>query len=309
MKKPDISVVVPLYACEKTIVELVERLKLTLENLVLTFEIILVNDGSPQNDWNKCLLLADKYFFVKAVNLSRNFGQHPAIFCGLELAKGEWIVVMDGDLQDVPEEIVKLYKSALQGNMITLAARQNREDNFFKKLNSFLFYKILNYFTGAKLSHQVGNFGIYHKKVVYAILSMGDAIKFLPTMINWVGYDKVIIPVKHNKRLVGSSSYSFFKLLSLAFDNIISFSNKPLKIVIKIGFGLVFISLLMVFYNIYLHLSDQIKVKGYSTIVISIWFLFGCMISILGVIGVYLGKVFDKVKNRPSYLIQEIRNS
>ncbi|QXP67474.1 glycosyltransferase family 2 protein [Polaribacter sp. AHE13PA] len=307
-KEKEISVVIPLYRCANTIEELCIRLIKVFSKLNISYEIILINDGSPENDWEVALKLSEGNNNIKSINLSRNFGQHPAIFCGLEFSRGDWVVVMDGDLQDVPEEIEKLYNKALKGFPIVLGAREERKDTFTKKLGSLIFYKILNFFTGSNLSHQVGNFGVYHKDVILSVLSLGDAIKFLPTMINWVGYDKVVVPVKHAKRLEGSSSYSFGKLLSLAFDNIVSFSNKPLKIFVKFGFLLVFISVLMIVYNLYLSLSNHIVVKGYSTIIISIWFLSGCLISIMGVIGVYLGKVFDKVKARPSYIVYQKKN-
>ena len=305
---PEISVVIPLYKCSKTIEELCFRLEHFFYNLELDYEVILVNDASPENDWELASKLSIKNAKIKSINLSRNFGQHPAIFCGLEHAKGKWVVVMDGDLQDVPEEIEHLYKRASQGFSIVLGAREERKDTVFKRLGSMFFYKFLNYFSGTKLSHQVGNFGIYKRDVILSILQMGDAIKFLPTMVDWVGYPKDVISVKHAKRTEGTSSYNFRKLVSLAFDNIISFSNKPLKIFIKFGFSLVLISLLMIFYNIYLNLTNQIIIQGYSTIVISIWFLSGCMISIMGVIGVYLGKVFDKVKQRPVYIVAQKKN-
>lgn len=301
----ELSIVIPLYNCEFTIEELVNRLNDTINSLNVNFEIILINDASPQNDWEKCKLLTSKFNFVKAINFSRNFGQHPAIFCGLENALGKWIVVMDGDLQDVPEEVNKLYNKALEGFSVVLAARKYREDSIMKKMSSYLFYKVLNYFTDSTLSHEVGNYGIYHKDVIKSVLAIGDSIKFLPTMINWVGFNKVIIPVHHSKRGVGKSSYNLKKLLDLAFNNIISFSNKPLRMFVKFGFFLVFISLCMIIYNLYLNFSNQIKVIGYSTIVVSMWFLFGCVISIIGVVGIYIGKVFDTVKSRPIYIEME----
>ena len=301
----EFSVVVPLYKCSETLKELCARLQTVFNKLEKTYEIILVNDGSPGNDWEVACSLSKENKNIKSINLSRNFGQHPAIFCGLENAKGEWIVVMDGDLQDVPEEIEKLYLKALDGVDIILAARTEREDKFTKKLSSFLFYKTLNYFTGSQLSHAVGNFGLYNKKVIKSVLGLGDYIKFLPAAINWVGYKSDVVEVLHSKRKEGVSSYNLYSLLSLAFNNIVSFSNKPLKIVVKFGFILVGISLFMIFYNFYLKIVGEITVDGYSSIVISMWFLFGCMISIIGVVGVYLGKVFDQVKNRPTYIVQE----
>lgn len=305
-KNIQISVVSPVYKAEKILDELIVELKLTLSALNVRYEIILVDDRSPDNCWGKMKELSTEHDEVKAVRLSKNFGQHPAIISGLSLAKGDWVVVMDCDLQDQPKEIEKLYKKALLGYDVVLAKRKERNDSFYKQTTSYVFSKVYGYFTDTNYDNEVANFGIYKKKVIHAILSMSDYIKFFPLFVKHVGFNTISIEVEHSKRLEGTSSYSFFNLLKLAFNTIISFSNKPLKLVVKLGMLISIFSMLFGVYNIYLSISGEIEVLGYSSIIISIWFLFGVMVTIMGVIGIYLGKIFDQVKQRPVFIIDEV---
>jgi len=302
------SIIIPVYGCKTSLIELYQRLKLTLSQITENYEIIMVNDASPDGAWETIIELASKDKRVKGINLSRNFGQHYAITAGLDYCSGEWIVVMDCDLQDQPEEIIKLYNRALDGYDIVLAQRTNRQDNLFKKLSSFLFYKAFSYLTDTKQDSLVANFGIYKNIVVNAVLSMKDNIKFFPTMLQWVGFDKILLPVSHNKRNSGKSSYNLRSLINLAFDNIIAFSNKPLKLVVKFGFIFVLISVLFALYYLIKYLNGEIVVLGYSSLIISIWFLSGINIMILGIIGIYVGKTFEKVKDRPTYIVKEKQN-
>jgi len=309
INKPiDFSIVIPLYSCSFTIKELTSRLENTLKKLSDNFEIIYVNDASPENDWEIVTQLANKYNFVKGINLSRNFGQHYAITAGLNYAKGKWVVVMDGDLQDQPEEIINLFNKTKEGFDIVFAQRKARQDSYFKKLGSNIFYKIFSYLTETEQDGSIANFGIYKKVVIVSILKMKDHIRYFPTMSQWVGFEKTAIPVEHGKRNEGNSSYSLSKLLSLAFNNMISFSNKPLKIMVKFGFLIVFISIIFALYFLIQYLKGEIEIIGYTSLIISVWFLSGIIIFILGVIGIYLGKTFDKVKNRPIYIVKEMIN-
>ena len=302
------SVVIPTYKCSRSITELSERLIKTLEKLSSDFEIIFVNDASPENDWEVITKLSEKDNRIKGLNFSRNFGQHYAITAGLDNAKGDWVIVMDGDLQDQPEEILKLYNKAQEGFDIVLAQRINRQDNFFKRLSSFIFYKVFSYLTDTKQDSSVANFGIYKQNVIAAILSMKDSIKYFPTMSQWVGFNKTLLPVSHSKRNEGKSAYNFKSLLRLALNNIISFSNKPLKLVVKFGFAIVAFSLILALYYLIKYLLGDIIIIGYSSLIISIWFLSGINIMILGIVGIYVGKTFEKVKDRPIYIVKEKLN-
>ena len=301
-----LSIVSPVYRAEHLVEKLVNEIIKEVEKLDISYEIILVDDRSPDNSWVKMKELSNKMQNVKSIRLSRNFGQHPAIMAGLSQVQGKWIVVMDCDLQDQPKEISKLYLKAQEGYEVVLARRTKRKDNFFKKMSSKIFSKIYGFFTETKYDNEIANFGIYDKKVIDAILKIADYIKFFPLFVHFVGYNSTSIEVEHASRASGSTTYSFTKLLSLAFNTIVSFSNKPLKIFVK--FGLI-ISALSVFVGVYYiieSLNHEIEVLGFTSIIVSIWFLSGIIITTIGVTGIYIGKIFDQTKNRPIYIIDEM---
>ncbi len=224
----ELSIVSPIYRGEKMLDELVRRIIDSVKDITDDYEIVLVNDCSPDNSWEKIVQLCNENKKVKGVNLSRNFGQHYAITAGLSKTSGNWVVVMDCDLQDRPEEIPNLYAKTKEGFDSVFAQRVERQDTFMKRLSSAAFYFVFSFLTDSKQDKSVANFGIYNRKVVNAILSMGDSIRYFPIMAQWVGFRKGYLPVQHAERQVGSSSYSFFKLMRLASDNMIGFSDKPL---------------------------------------------------------------------------------
>jgi polyisoprenyl-phosphate glycosyltransferase len=303
-----LSVVVPVYMGCVFLRELYERVKKSVELVFTDFELILVNDASPDNVWPDIVALCKQDIRVKGINLSRNFGQHYAITAGLNYVTGEWVVVMDCDLQDVPEEIPNLYKKACEGYDSVFTQRHDRQDAFLKRLQSRLFYKVFSYLTDTKLDHSVANFGIYHRKVIRSILSMEDRIRYFPTMSQWVGFRKAYLPVTHGERKEGSSSYTLAKLLRLAASNVIAFSDKPLRIFIYAGFAMSSLSLFIAAFYGFLYLSGGIRVPGYASLILSLWFIGGMLMCSLGVVGVYIGKTFDQVKRRPVFIASDKLN-
>lgn len=302
-----ISIVSPVYRAEKILPVLVEEISSTMRKIGETFEIILVDDRSPDNSWEVMKELSKRYENLRIYRLSKNFGQHATITAGLTKAKGDWVVVMDCDMQDQPKEIEKLYNKAKEGYEVVLGKRVARVDKKVKKLGSKIFYKVFNYLAGVEINNEVANFGIYHKKVIKAILEVGDKIKFFPLFVNWVGFKSVAIPIEHASREEGESSYSFLKLLSLAFNVIVSFSDKPLRLFVGFGLSISALSILIgVFYTIQ-YLLGNISQPGFTSLVLSIWFLSGVIISCIGVVGVYLGKTFNQTKDRPVFIIDEIK--
>lgn len=300
-----ISVVIPLYKCSQAINELSRRLINTLSSISEDFEIIFVNDASPENDWEIVVELSKKDERIKGVNFSRNFGQHYAITAGLVYAKGDWIVIMDGDLQDQPEEITKLVQKASEGFEIVFAQRKNRKDRILRRWLSSCFYWFFSYLTDTKQDASVGNFGVYSKKAIKAVLELKDSIRYFPTMIQWVGYKKTKVTVNHTERRSGKSSYSFSSLLQLAMNNIIAFSDKSLRLTVKIGFSITLLSLIFGMITLIRFLQNNIIVSGYTSLILSIWFLSGLIIAIIGIVGIYVGKVFEKVKDRPMFIVSE----
>lgn len=302
--KPLLSIISPVYGAAASLRELVHRIKTSVETITDNYEIILVEDHGPDTSWEIIEKLCAGDPKIIGLRHSRNFGQQYALNCGLDHARGEWIVMLDCDLQDRPEEIVNLYNEAQKGYDIVLASRQNRQDDFLKKFFSRIFYHLLSYLTDTHMDASVANFAIYHHKVVEALRSMNDYYRYYPTMIHWVGFRLTKLPIAHAERTDGkSSSYNFRKRLTLAFDTIISFSDKPLRLTVKLG---LFISLFTAVLAIVLVVRYFIKaeaVSGWTSTFLSIWFISGLVITILGMIGIYVGKIFENVKGRPTYIV------
>lgn len=302
----DISVVTPVYGCRDCLIDLVNQLTEVLSAYKdSSFEIILVEDGSPDSSWDVMQKIAQKNRQVRAIKLSRNFGQHAAIQAGLSLSRGKKIVIMDCDLQDQPSEIPRLLEKSNEGFEVVLAKRKQRTDGWIKQKTSAWFYKVLSYLTETQIDPSIANFGVYDQKVVQAILEMGDYVRFFPSMVSWVGFKKATVEIEHGSREVGSSSYSMGTLIRLGLNVILSFSDKPLRLMVKFGFlvtALVLLSGLVTFIQ---YLSGDIDVLGYTSLILSVWFLGGLVISLIGVVGLYVGKTFDQAKSRPVFIISE----
>ncbi|MFC7356874.1 glycosyltransferase family 2 protein [Jejudonia soesokkakensis] len=306
MKSSDIiSVVLPVYRNEKCLDQITNRLLKMFTSIEVEGEIIFVNDASPDNSWGIIKKLASIHNEVTGLNLSRNFGQHYAISAGLAHSKGDWVVVMDADLQDLPEEIPKLYDKAKEGFDIVLAKRSMRKDHWLKKQFSRQFYTVLSYLSGAKYDGSVANFGIYRDIVIDEIVRLPEKNRFFPSMVKWVGFTSTSIQVIHNHREIGTSSYDFKKRFDLALDIILSYSDKPLRLVIKLGVILMSLSLIFAIIIFARWLQGDIEVLGYTSLILSIWFLSGIIILILGVTGLYIGKIFENVKDRPTFIIKD----
>lgn len=305
MAKPYLSIVSPVYKAEFIVSELVRRIGMAISKITDNYEIILVEDHSPDDSWRSILDECKKDQRIKAVKLSRNFGQHYAITAGLDYAEGTWVIVMDCDLQDKPEEIIHLYQKAKEGYDIVLAQRKIRKDHLLKRVSSLLFYRTLSYLTGYKQDPSVANFGIYHSSTIAAIRKMREPIRYFPTMVKWVGFRKTAIEVTHDERFSGSTSYNWSKLFSLALDIILVNSDKPIRLIVKLGFFIAFSSFVVGAITVVKYLTNKITVPGYTSLLISIWFMGGFILFVLGLIGLYIGKIFEGVKHRPIYIVQQ----
>ena len=300
-----ISVISPVYNAANVLDKLVSRIENSITSLTNDYEIILINDASLDDSWNCIKDICKRNKKVVGINLSRNFGQHYAITAGLDMSKGDWVVVMDCDLQDVPEEIPKLYEKAIQGYDAVLAQRIDRKDGIFKKFSSYLFYKILGFLSGYKQDNSVANFGVYSRNLIDSINSMREPIRFFPTLVHWVGFKKIKVPVQHNSSIESKSNYGIRNSLKLAFDVIISNSQKPLRITVIAGFTISVISFIVALIYFLQAYFYGFKVSGFASLIISIWFLSGIIIATLGIVGIYVGKTFEYVKNRPIYIIKD----
>jgi glycosyltransferase involved in cell wall biosynthesis len=301
-----LSVVSPVYYGYDSLPGLVSGILKNVPQSVEQLEIILVDDACPKNSWEQIVYLSSLYPEIVGVKLSRNFGQHYAIMAGLSIAKGEWVVVMDCDLQDKPEEIPALFHKAQEGYHLVQAVREQRKDKVLQRILSAIFYKLLHWLSGMPQNAGIANFGIYNRKVINAVLAMGDTYKFFPSQIRWTGFRSTQLKVSHGEREWGKSGYSWRKRFELAFRVIVSYSNKPLRIAIKVGFSLAAIAFIMTGFTFWQWLNGDIVVAGYASLMASIWFVAACIMLTLGVFGIYLGSIFDTVKRRPDFLIDTI---
>jgi len=305
---PHLSIAIPVYQAEDLIEELVKRLEKAVLSVTHSYEMILVDDGSPDRSWKKIKEACTNNPHIHGIRLSRNYGQHSAISAAIEASKGEWIIVMDCDLQDRPEEIPNLYHKAQEGYDIVLAKRNLRQDSKLKCFFSKFFYKVLSFLSGTKYDSSVANFGIYHRSVISSLLKMQETIRYFPAMIHWVGFSKTTLSVIHSKRFLGKSSYNFKKQVKLALNIILAYSDKPLRIIVVIGLLFSLLAFILGCIIVYLHFSGKVSVIGYASLITSICFFSGMIICVLGVIGLYVGKIFDGIKNRPIYLVKEELN-
>jgi dolichol-phosphate mannosyltransferase len=303
-----ISIVTPVYGCANMLQSLYDRLVLTLAQITQDFEIIMVNDDSGDDAWDEIKKLSKIDSRVKGINLSRNFGQHRAITAGLDYAQGDWVVVMDCDLQDQPEEIIKLYNKAQEGYDIVWGQRVQRQDSFFKKTSSKLFHIIYNYFTELNKDETIANFSIVSHQVINQMLKMKEQNRNYPIFVEWLGFKSTQIPIKHASRECGKSSYTFNKLINMAIDNIVSQSNKPLKLSIKFGFSISLLSVLYAIYLIIRYFIYKTPIEGWTSVMVSIYFIGGLIFANFGVLGLYIGKIFDETKDRPLYIVRETTN-
>ncbi|RLA00431.1 MAG: glycosyltransferase [Gammaproteobacteria bacterium] len=306
--KPHLSIVTPVYGCPDCLPQLYERLVKAITPITENFEIIMVNDACPAGSWEHIVKIANSDSRVKGINLSRNFGQHHAITAGLDHTSGDWVVVMDCDLQDRPEEIPKLYRKAQEGYEIVFGQRIARQDDFLKKLGSKVFYRMLSYLTDQDFDASIANFSISSEKVILQLRQMREQVRMFPLFLLWMGFKTAKIEIEHAERAEGKSAYSLRRLVNLAGNIVVAHSNKPLRLSIGFGFA---ISLLSFIYGAFLitrYFFMDMPVEGWTSVMVSIYFVAGLLLANMGVLGLYIGKVFDEGKRRPIYVVGQTLN-
>lgn len=299
----DVSVVVPVYGCRNCIEDLVERVGRALGARSRPYEIILVDDHSPDGSWSRIKEVSERYDAVRGLRLSRNFGQHAAISAGLAHARGTTIVVMDCDLQDVPEEIPVLLAAMKDGVEVVLGQRVDRQDSWTKRTGSMLFYRALGWLTDTTYDHTTANFGAYSRKVVDTLNAMPEEDRFLPLLVRWTGFETVKVAVSHGLRTEGRSSYTLSKLLKMAGRVALSFSDKPLRLVMTAALIIAAVAATFAAFSVYRYSAGDVRVAGFTSIIASIWLVGSIVMACIGVLGLYLGRVHGEVKRRPRYLI------
>ena len=304
--RPLISVVIPVYKAEKILDELYRRLRDALEPVSPNFEIVLVEDCGGDRSWEVIERLAKADPRVVGLQFSRNFGQHYGITAGLDQCRGEWAVVMDCDLQDAPEEIPRLYAKALEGYDVVLALRGPRQDPPLKRLTSWLFYRVFSYLADIRFDGDSGNFRIMSRQVIDNFGRMREQLRFFGGHVQWMGFPTTGLQVQHAERFEGNSTYTFAKLRKLAVDTILAYSDKPLRIAVSLGMTMAAVSFLFGTYLLGRSLLHSSPIPGWASLIVSLYFIGGLIIGMLGILGVYLGKTFDEVKKRPLYIVRRL---
>lgn len=303
---PAISIVVPVYGCDEVLRKLHQRLCVVLEGIVSSFEIILVDDCGPGNAWQVITELCAQDSRVFGIRLSRNYGQHYAITAGVDYCRGRWLVVMDCDLQDRPEEISRFWHKAQEGYDVVVGRRLKRQDSWFKRMGSRIFHGVLSYMTDQRSDPARGNFGIYSRKVVDQVKRLSEYSRAFPLLVRWVGFNSVTVGIQHDERAEGKTTYTLRRLISLAVDIIISYSNKPLNMFVQTGFTMSFIAFCCGAVLIGRYFVYGRSIQGWTSVMVSLYFLSGVLLLGMGTLGVYIGRIFNQVKGRPLYVVDEI---
>lgn len=302
-----ISVVVPMYYEEEVAHECYNRLKFVLNRY--QHEFIFVNDGSTDKTEEILREIASKDANVKVINFARNFGHQTAVTAGIHYAKGDAIVIIDADLQDPPEIIPDLIDKWMEGYEVVYAKRKKRPgETWFKLVTAKYFYRFLNYMSDIEIPKDTGDFRIIDRKVAEVFKRMPERNRFVRGMFSWIGFHQTFIEYERDERFAGETKYPFKKMIRFASDGIISFSTKPLRMVMGLGFLSVVISFLVLLYALFTKLTGQPVEAGWTSIMVAITFFSGIQLLGLGIVGQYIARIYDESKDRPIYIVRDTVN-
>jgi len=305
---PVISVVAPVYDEEILLPEFYRRATAALEQLHVPFELILVNDGSHDSSGIIMDRLHEADARVKVIHFSRNFGHQIAITAGTDHASGQAVAVIDSDLQDPPEVIVDMFRKWQEGYQVIYGVRAQREgETAFKRFTASMFYRLIRRITNINLPLDTGDFRLMDQRVVAAMTKMREHHRFMRGLSVWVGFKQTGVKYNRDARSAGVTKYPFRKMLRFALDAITSFSYLPLQLATYTGFAIAAISAVAMVVAIILRLANSDIFYGQATTLVSVLFLGGIQLIFLGVIGEYLGRIYDEVKRRPLYIVAERR--
>ncbi len=307
MCQVDVSIVVPCYNEAENLNEFVTRIREVFSNLALSYQIIFVDDGSSDNTLALAICLSQELSNIKVIELSRNFGHQYAVTAGIDYAEGRAVVLIDADLQDPPEVIGEMISKWQEGYEVVYGQRKKREgESLFKLFTAKLFYRFLRLLS-KDIPIDTGDFRLMDGKVVNIVKSLHEKHRFLRGMVSWVGFKQTAIPYDRKSRFAGVTGYSLDKMVLFALDGITSFSILPLRLVSLIGMVTMIASLLMIGYVVLIKVfNPSYYIPGFPTIVILILFLGGIQLLSLGVIGEYVGRIYEQSKSRPLYIVRNI---
>lgn len=300
-----LSIISPVYRAEGCLEELHRRLTAVLQSMHVDYEIVLVDDGSTDRSAEKISALTAADARVVGILLSRNFGQHAAITAGVADAKGDWIIVMDCDLQDRPEDIPTLFAKGLEGRDVVFARRRKPHESFLKRATSRAWFAVLNALTDFPVQAGTGSFSLISRQVADEFLRISDRHRHYILVLRWLGFEQTYVDVEQGERFTGRSSYTFTALLRHAVSGIASHSTRLLYLSIYAGFAFVALAVVQFAYVIYLKIFRGVGVAGWSSVMGAIWLTGGAILSSLGILGIYLGRVFEQVKQRPMYIVRK----
>ncbi|HDH52979.1 MAG TPA: glycosyltransferase [Nitrospirae bacterium] len=300
------SVVVPVFNEEENLKELYGRLKDVLEGMNRQYEVIFVDDGSEDKSLEIIKMLASSDKAVKYRALTRNFGHEASSTAGLDIAKGDVVVLMDADLQDPPELIPQMLKLWQEGNQLVYARRLRRYgENIFRRVSAKFFYRLIALISDSEIPVDTGDFRLMDRAVVNDFLKCREQNRFVRGLTSWVGYKQAALNFERDRRFAGESKYNTFKLLLLMLDVITGFSIKPLRVATALGFLVTVLSMVMVCVIVIQKFFFNLNIQGYALLVTGLFFMGGVQMFFLGIIGEYIGKIYRQVQGRPLYLVKE----
>ena len=299
------SIIIPLYNEEKTIPELVTRLAAVTDGMSDPWELILVDDGSTDGSFTAMCALHRNDPRIKVVRLSRNFGHQIAISAALDLAQGDAVILMDGDLQDPPELLPELIKLWKDGYHVVYTVKTSRKENWLKRLAFKSFYRILSAMSSIKIPMDAGNFSLMDRRVVEVLRTMPERNRYISGLRAWAGFQQTAVYYDRGPRFAGKPQMSLGRLFHLALDGIFSFSNAPLRAAIYFGMAAAMVSFAGGLYVVYEKLFTNLAILGWASTIVSILFVGGMILMTLGVIGEYISRIYEEVKKRPLYVIRD----
>jgi len=303
------SVIVPLYNENLVIKESYQRLKEVMDSVKENYEIIFINDGSTDETRDKVEKICNEDKKIKLINFSRNFGHQAAISAGMELAQGDAIIVIDADLQDPPEVIPKMIEKWKEGYEVVYGKRIKREgDSFFKKITAKIFYRVFKSMTSINIPVDAGDFRLIDRKVCDVLTSLPERNRYVRGLVSWVGYKQTFVEISRQERFAGETKYPLKKMIKLAIDGITSFSYKPLAIVGYFGGLTSLIGLISIIGVIINGLVNKTPFLNFGLIIAINLLMFGLVFISIGIMGEYIGRIFDESKARPNYIIASTVN-
>ncbi len=305
-RAPKLSVVIPVFNEVETLPELHRRVSETLAPLG-DYELVLVDDGSSDGSWERMLDVALGDEHVRLLRLSRNFGHQVAISAGLDHARGDAIVLMDGDLQDPPELIPTLVDKWREGYDVVYAVRADREgETRFKRGTATLFYRVMKRLAQVDIPEQAGDFRLLSRRAAEALRAMPERARFLRGMASWIGFRQVGVPYRRDRRYAGETKYPLRKMVRFAGDAVTSFSTAPLRLVSTLGFVVVLFCVAFLVYTLYLKFFTDKTVQGFTSVIVLVLLLGGIQLLAIGIVGHYVARIFEEAKRRPLYIVDEL---